>query len=285
MDLYKFHTSNPAIFQQFSIKDILFLYYNCPQKEKIVQLHSSFNQFVFSLSGGRIFHQGELTYHVNKHSGYLLRRAGFLQEMNDDIKGWKLLAFYLKDDYLKKIFDEFREHLPLRDLPPVPKEMMIPMSINDRIRDCYFSLIPYFKQKTSLPEEILEIKLKELLYNVFIHPDNLQLLSYINSLADGYETPIWEVMEANYMYSLNLSEYAHLTNRSLSTFKRDFAEYYGTTPGKWLSAKRMERAKRLIDTTQKPIGEIAFENGFNNLSHFSRVFKDKYGVSPTLYRK
>lgn len=285
MNLYKLHTSHPDIFRQFSIKDILFLYYKCPQKERILQLHSSYNQFVFSISGGRIFHQGEHTYSIDKDSGYLLRRAGFLQEMSDDIKGWELMAFYLKDDYLKKIFNEFRAHLPLRDLPPTPREMMIPMKINAHIRGCYLSIIPYFNQTGSLPEEILEIKLKELLYNVFINPDNRNILSYVNGIADGYDTPIWEVMEANYMYSLKLSEYAQLANRSLSAFKRDFENFYSTTPGKWLAEKRLARAKTLIETTKKTIGEIAFENGFSNLSHFSRVFKDKYGIAPTSCRE
>ena len=285
MNVYDLHKANPDIFKQFSIKDILFLYYNCPQKEKILQLHSPYNQLTFSLTGRRIFHQGNYTYTVNKNSGFLLRRAAFLQEMDDTIKGWKLMAFYLKDDYLKKIFNIFRPHLPLKNLPPPPTEMVIPMDINDRIRDSYLSLIPYFYQTEALPEEILEIKLKELLYNVFINPKNRNILSYVNSLAEGYETPIWEIMEANYMYSLKLTEYAQLANKSLSAFKRDFTEFYGTTPGKWLAKKRLERSKILIETTQKTIGEVAFENGFNNLSHFSRVFKKEYGQPATYFRK
>ncbi|MCX2680193.1 AraC family transcriptional regulator [Galbibacter sp. EGI 63066] len=285
MNVYEFHKSNPDIFQQFSIKDILFLYYKCPQKEKILQLHSPYNQLTFSITGKRIFHQGDYTYDVSENSGFLLRRAGFLQEMDDKIKGWELMAFYLKDDYLKEIFNEFRSHLPLSNLPPPPKEMVISMDINDSIRNCYLSLIPYFEQKGPLPEKLLEIKLKELLYNVFTNPKNRNILSYINNLTDGHTTPIWEVMEANYMYNLKLSEYAQLANRSLSSFKREFEGFYGTTPGKWLIEKRIERAKSFIETTRKPIGDIAFENGFNNLSHFSRVFKNKYGNSPSYFRK
>lgn len=284
MNIYEFHKSNPDIFRQFSIKDVLFLYYKCPQKDRILQLHSSYNQFTFSLDGGRIFHQGERTYHVNKNSAFLLRRAGFLQEMSDEFLGWKLLAFYIKDDYLKKIFDEFRTHLPLNNLPHPPTDMMIPIHINDRIRVCYESFLPYFNQKSPLPEEILKIKLKELLYNVFINPENRNVLSYINNLAAGYKTPIWEIMEANYMYNLKLSEYAQLAGRSLSAFKREFGEFYGTTPGKWLAQKRLERTETMIKTTRKTIGEIAFENGFANLSHFSRAFKNKYGSSPANYR-
>lgn len=284
MNIYEFHRSNPDIFRQFSIKDILFLYYKCPQKDKILQLHSTYNQFTFSLNGGRIFHQGEHTYHINKDSGFLLRRAGFLQEMSDDILGWKLLAFYIQDDHLRRIFDEFRLDLPLKDLPSSPTEMMIRIHINDRIRNCYESFIPYFHQAAPLPEKIIEIKLKELLYNVFINPENRNVLSYINNLADGQATPIWEIMEANYMYNLKLSEFAQLANRSLSGFKREFEKFYGASPGKWLAQKRLERAKTQIETTHKTIGEIAFENGFENNSHFSRVFKKRYGKSPFHFR-
>ena len=285
MNLYQLHISNPDIFRQFAVKDILFLYYRCPQKDRILQLHSTYNQFVFSIAGGRIFHQGDNTFHINRGSGYLMRRAGFLQEMSDDIKGWELLAFYIKDDYLKKIFNGFRGHLPLRDLPPTPSEMMICLQVDDRIRDCYLSLIPYFDQAAPLPEEILEIKLRESLYNVFIHPGNRMLLAYVNGLADGRVTPLWEVMEANYMYKLKLEQFAHLANRSLSAFKRDFLALYHTTPGRWLAAKRLERAKTLLETSGKPVGDIAFENGFGNLSHFSRVFKLRYGHAPSALRK
>src|SRR5690606_11905569 len=132
MNIYEFHRSNADIFRQFCVKDVLFLYYKCPQKERILQLHATYNQFTFSISGGRIFHQGEHTYPINKNAGFLMRRAGFLQEMSEEILGWELLAFYIKDDYLKRIFDEFRTHLPLRDLPSPPTEMMIGININQR---------------------------------------------------------------------------------------------------------------------------------------------------------
>ncbi len=285
MNIYEFHKSNPDIFRQFSVKDILFLYYKCPQKEKILQLHATFNQFAFSINGGRIFHQGENTYHINKDSGFLLRRAGFLQEMSDDILGWKLIAFYIKDDYLKNIFNEFSADLPNRNPGRPTREMMIPIHINDRIRSCYESLIPYFDQKAPLPEKILELKVKELLYNVFICPENQQVLAYVSNLADGYITPIWEIMEANYMYHLKLPEYAQLAGRSLSVFKREFVAFYGTTPGRWLAEKRLKRAKAQVMMTQKTISEIAFENGFESSAHFSRVFKNKFGASPIHFRQ
>jgi AraC-like DNA-binding protein len=75
-----------------------------------------------------------------------------------------------------------------------------------------------------------------------------------------------------------------LANRSLASFKREFKDFYHVSPGKWLTRKRLQRAKRYLETSEKNISEVAFENGFTNLSHFSRIFKENYGKSPVDYR-
>ncbi len=91
-------------------------------------------------------------------------------------------------------------------------------------------------------------------------------------------------MEANYMFNLTVAEYARITGRGISAFKREFCEYYHATPGKWLTHKRLEHAKLLLTTSTKNISEIAYDSGFKNLSHFSRIFKENYGSSPLQYR-
>ncbi len=263
---------------------MLFVYYKCPQKEKLIRLYSPYNQFTFAINGKKIFHQADRSWTLSKNSGFLLKRTAFNEEIHEDAVGWELMAFYLKDDYLKAVYDEFRPSLPLTGLPAPPSDMIILMDIDDRIRACYTSLIPYFNQTLPLPETILEIKFKELLYNILVNPANTSILSYINNLVDGYETPVWEIMEKNFMYDLKLSEYALLANRSLASFKRDFYQHYGTSPGKWLREKRLQRARRYLETSQHRVSEIAFENGFSNVSHFSRVFKEYFGKSPADYR-
>jgi len=49
--------------------------------------------------------------------------------------------------------------------------------------------------------------------------------------------------------------------------------------------KRLENATLLLNSTSKSVNEVAFESGFENNSHFSRVFKAKYGKSPFHFRK
>ena len=284
MNIYDIHKTNPDIFTQLSLKDLLFLYYKCPQKEKIIQLYSNHNQLSFTISGQRIIHHGNKKWVVNKDQGLLVKRCAFLQELPDNYTGWEVLVFYLQDSYLKKVFEEFREYLPLKNLPEVDVEMIEQFEINDQIRNSYESLLPYFENPNFLPDTIFEGKFKELLFNILIYPPNMQILAYVNQLIGDYVIPIWEVMESNYFYDLKVSEFAEIANRSTSTFRRDFEEHYHTTPGKWLTNRRLERAVLLLTTSVKSISDITFECGFKNVSHFSKIFKEKFKTSPTKYR-
>lgn len=92
-------------------------------------------------------------------------------------------------------------------------------------------------------------------------------------------------MEDNFAYNLTLEEFARLCGRSLTTFKRDFAEAYHTSPGKWLIQKRLKYSKYLLETTDKNVTELAFECGFENTSHFIKVFRQTFGLTPLQYKK
>lgn len=284
MNIYEIHKSNPDLFPQLTLRDQLFLYYKCPQKEKILQLYSNHNQLTFTLSGKRIIHHGNKRWVLNSHQGFLVKRGAYHQEFPSDFSGWEVLVLYLKDDYLKNIFEEFRKYLPLNNLRETNREMIQEFELNTQIRNCYESLIPYFSKFHLLPDPIFEGKFKELLFNILIHPNNHQILAYINQLVDGYVTPIRQVMESNYYYDLKISEFAEIANRSTATFRREFKKHYHTTPGRWLTNRRLERASVLLQTTKKTISEITLDCGFKNVSHFSRIFKQKFDLSPTKYR-
>lgn len=285
MNIYEIHKKNPDIFPQLSMKDQLFLYYKCPQMEQILQLYSNHNQLAFTINGKRIIHHGNNKWIPNTNKGLLLKRCAFLQEMSSDYSDWEVLVLYLKDSYLKYIFEEFRQFLKFDNLPNVSVEMIQTFEINEQIRNSYESLLPYFNSPHLLPDSIFEGKFKELFFNILAHPRNRHILAYINQITGDYVIPIWEVMEANYFYDLNISEFAEIANRSTSTFRRDFQEHYKTPPGKWLTAKRLKKATLLLQTSKKTISEITFECGFKNISHFSRIFKEMFNLSPTEYRE
>ncbi|MEO5892911.1 MAG: AraC family transcriptional regulator [Ferruginibacter sp.] len=92
-------------------------------------------------------------------------------------------------------------------------------------------------------------------------------------------------MNDNYCFNLKLEQYAELSNRSLSAFKRDFQKQFNTTPGKWLLQKRLDHGLHLLSNMNKTVGEASFESGFESPSHFSRSFKERFGMAPTTIRQ
>lgn len=105
------------------------------------------------------------------------------------------------------------------------------------------------------------------------------------SLCEKNKACMKEVMERNCIYNIKLEEFAKLTGRSLASFKRDFTAIYKTTPGRWLMQKKLEHAKQLLTVTDKNITQISFDAGFENSSHFIRLFKQFYRITPLQYKK
>ncbi len=92
-------------------------------------------------------------------------------------------------------------------------------------------------------------------------------------------------MEDNFTFNLKLEEFARLSNRSLSAFKRDFQKVFNNTPGKWLMEKRLNHAMHLLTNQKKTVSEASFEAGFENQSHFSRAFRNHFGFAPATMKQ
>ena len=283
-NVYDALLADPFTFKTIAVKDMLFANYVCPQYDKYMRLWTHYNIINLTLDGKKSYHHGNKTWTADDTVSLFIRKTAFTEEMYE-YEGWKVLTFHFKDDYLSKVVDEYRDHLPLKNLPSVPTDMMIYLHISDSTRSFYYSILPYFKMTVLPPDDLLELKFRELLFNILSDEENKNLLAYANSIVDQYKTPIWEIMESNYMFNLTVSEYARMAGRSISSFKREFKEYYHTSPGRWLTQKRLEHAKDMLGTSHRTISEIAFESGFENLSHFSRVFKEKNNMSPHHFRQ
>ena len=89
-------------------------------------------------------------------------------------------------------------------------------------------------------------------------------------------------------YTLDLTEYklAAQVNLSVNYMHRRFCESVGYPPIQYLNRYRIQCAKRLLDTSDYSVGQIAESVGFANGNYFCRVFqKQNSGLSPSAYRK
>lgn len=82
-----------------------------------------------------------------------------------------------------------------------------------------------------------------------------------------------------------LDEMAMRLQLRRTRFSELFHHYTGDTPLHYLARLRVERARRLLQTTRQNITEIAFECGFASSQHFARVFLQFTGVTASAYRQ
>lgn len=59
----------------------------------------------------------------------------------------------------------------------------------------------------------------------------------------------------------------------------------GNSPAYYIKNLRLERAKELLETKDVTISEVAFQTGFNSPSNFTKVFTEKYGITPSQFRR
>ncbi len=84
---------------------------------------------------------------------------------------------------------------------------------------------------------------------------------------------------------LSLDALAAHANMSRRTFTRKFREATGMTAGDWILRERLERARRLLETTTRTIDEVAHQSGFGSGSSLRKHLHACIGISPSAYRQ
>lgn len=140
------------------------------------------------------------------------------------------------------------------------------------------SLAPYYSGREKIDDTFSNIKREELL--LILLKVNPELKNILFDFGIPEKINLEEFMNRNFRFNVNLERFAYLTGRSLSVFKKDFAEIFGETPSRWLVKKRLQEAHFQISKKNKKPTEIYLDLGFEDLSHFSYAFKKKFGKSP-----
>ena len=96
---------------------------------------------------------------------------------------------------------------------------------------------------------------------------------------------IIEYIDHHYKEDLSRSTLADMVYLSADHLARIFKKETGETLVKYITDKRINAAKELLSDTKTPIAQVASEVGYDNYSYFTKIFKEKIGVSPGDYRK
>jgi len=92
-------------------------------------------------------------------------------------------------------------------------------------------------------------------------------------------------MEENYHNDITLEDIAGLATMNSRHFLRMFKQVYQITPHQYLMDFRLKKARHLLESTQLSINDICLSTGLESVFSFSILFKNRFGLAPSHFRK
>lgn len=233
------------------------------------------HMLVWFISGETKIIQADRTFHFKTGDIFLIPRNELATIINYPKNGLphKTVVMHLSTERLKQFYEKIEI-----SKNTYPEHKIYSFSNHPLLESCLASLIPYFNLNGEFSESLASLKIAEA----------ISILRIINPGVDNvlanFDVPgkidMVNFMQRNFMFNMSLEKLGYLTGRSLSTFNRDFKKLFHTSPQRWLTEKRLELAYYHLAEKKKKPTEVYLEVGFEDLSHFSFIFKKKYGVSP-----
>lgn len=192
---------------------------------------------------------------------------------------FEALVFFFEE----KVITEFIDSLNLKNKECSKQKCIshLVMEHTERTKIFIDSLLQLYQEEKRAPRELTHKKLFE-----FLHLINTSQMTDCFSIAlatlhNKEKRSLKEFMNANYSKPLGIEDYAYLTGRSLSTFRRDFKTHFGgISPKQWLIDRRLEKAYKLLSEGDTTITDVVFQIGYENIPHFIKAFHKRYNITP-----
>lgn len=181
----------------------------------------------------------------------------------------------LDEPFLK----QFQQRHPAVIQPYSKNDSFLFVRENKLVKNYVRSLEPYYKGDLEIEPAFADIKREELL--MILLQSDPELGNVFFNFGIPAKIDLEAYMNLNFRFNISLERFAFLTGRSLSSFKRDFQKTFGVTPGNWLKKKRLDEAYFQISQHKQKPSAVYLEVGFEDLSHFSFIFKKEFGRTPS----
>jgi AraC-like DNA-binding protein len=202
-----------------------------------------------------------------------------MSEYITETEEFEALMIFVPDNFLKQLrFNESN-----RQISKTNKTYVL-IKPNELLNSFKIQYMNYFNNSLHNMEVLLQLKLQELFMLLSSGVDQYSIMDFIHSATSDQPVDIDFILKKHLLQPLTIAELAVLSGRSLAAFKRDFHEKYHCSPKQWINQQRLNYAHRALLHTEKNVGEIAYECGFENISHFIKIYKRQYGFTPKFAR-
>ncbi|TSE07815.1 MULTISPECIES: helix-turn-helix domain-containing protein [Aquimarina] len=220
--------------------------------------------------------EGEISI-INKNQIILLPKGLYMiSDIIPKNESFEAVVFFFD----KEICDEFLAGFDLYALENLPKTLIF--NYDQNLRLFTDTLITLYRGKSLY--QFTKPKLLELLHLISLSEKGDQFIGKLQCLKKRGKKNIKLFMEENFDKPLDIEDYAYLTGRSISTFRRDFKSKFDISPKKWLIKKRLKKASFLLKEKSDSVTSIALQVGYENTSHFIKAFHKEFHISPKQFQ-
>ncbi|MCD8081589.1 MAG: AraC family transcriptional regulator [Bacteroides sp.] len=252
------------------------IYYICYDRPTFKEIHEPCHKLMYILEG-RITMQTSQVQVASRAGEYMFAGKGDFSRIRTYPSAgglFRMICFNITDKDVKSYL-QYNLCPSVAEYSPV----ILRKLENRKLLDLLFSPVVQSIRHRCLPgQRWMWMKVQEAIHILTL--TDKELSSFVLRFGAYPQKDLREYMEQNYMFNAPLCKFAEYSGRSLSTFRREFLQVFGTTPAKWLMDKRLSAAYRKMSEECLKPSAVYWEFGFETQAHFSRCFKQKYGCSP-----
>ena len=242
------------------------------------------------LRGSKHIYIGDTLFKVERGDlFYLGTGTHYIENVPEEGKAFEQIVFY----YTPKQASNILTHLNLdydldihndHNCSECAEKNYVIISGWPTIREFFQNVSQYMKEGLFESDPKAEkLKITELFYLIVNQSDcciKSKLLNNSDSVSENFQQIIYK----NIFKDKTIDDLAKECNRSLTSFKKEFKRHFYEPPHRWFIKQRLMQARLLLISSDKSISEISLECRFPNTSHFIKLFKKEYGITPANYR-
>lgn len=257
-----------------------------------VQAHNfSRNCIGYVLKGKKFIHDGDLRYEIAQGDVFYLAAGNhYTEDIPEAGKDFEQILFYFNNDLLNQVLSNLSMNYQLtiendHSCHDCNQTNHVICSGWATIRNFFSTVNQYFKEDLfgdNLPAQ--KLKMTELIYLIITLPDCCIKNKLVNNIDLGQEQ-FEQIIQSHIFSDIGIEGLAHKCNRSLTSFKKEFYRHFYTSPHKWFIKQRLIQSRLLLISTNKLVSEIGMDCNFPNTSHFIKLFKKEYNMTPANYRQ
>ncbi len=256
-----------------------------------IQSHSLARHAIgFVLRGKKYIYNGDQRREVNRGDMFYLSSGNhYTEEIPEDNKPFEQIMFYYSPEKMSSILANLSMNYSLKiandhSCPNCHEQNHVIYPAWNTARNFFNTVNQYIREGLLTHDETaVSIKMTELIYLIISRADCC-LKTKVLENTDLHKENFEQIIHRNIFNDISIETLAQLCNRSLTSFKKEFKKHFFEPPHKWFIRQRLMHSRLLLISTSKSILEIGNECNFPNTSHFIKLFKKEFGMTPNAYR-